>query len=96
MYEYKGGKYRLLGVEYIVPADAWHATNQGPPVLMGQLLHYVSSPNRYGLPAFYELHVWAWENNPNGMFADWNPKVSCEEYVPGGALSSVAGHSHGM
>lgn len=21
-------------------------------------MHYVGEPNRYGLPAFYELHVW--------------------------------------
>jgi hypothetical protein len=46
---------------------------------MGQHFHYVGSPNRYGLPAFYELHVWAWRDNPNGTFADWNPKVSCAD-----------------
>ncbi len=47
---------------------------------------YVASPNRYGLSAFYELHVWAWQSNPNGMFADFNPQVSCEEYVAAGAM----------
>jgi hypothetical protein len=26
---------------------------------MGQLLHRIAAPNRYGLPAFYTLHVWA-------------------------------------
>ena len=31
-----------------------------------------------GLPAFYELHVWAWRDNPKGVFADWNTRVSCE------------------
>ena len=44
---------------------------------MGQHFHYVGSPNRYGLPPFYELHVWAWRENVNGMFVDWNPGVSC-------------------
>jgi hypothetical protein len=29
-------------------------------------------------PAFYELHVWAWRDNPHGAFVDWNPAVSCE------------------
>lgn len=24
------------------------------------------------------LHVWVWKHNPNGMFEDWNPNVSCE------------------
>jgi hypothetical protein len=26
----------------------------------------IGEPNRFGLPAFYELHVWAWEQNPRG------------------------------
>ena len=36
------------------------------------------APNRFGLPPFYELHVWAWRDNPNGSFVDWNTRVSCE------------------
>jgi hypothetical protein len=81
IYEPKAGSLELVGVEYLVLVDDWHTTNEGPPVLMGQVFNYVGSPNRYGMPAFYELHVWAWKHNPNGMFADWNPKVSCEEYA---------------
>jgi hypothetical protein len=23
------------------------------------------------------LHVWIWEPNPSGLFADWNPSVTC-------------------
>jgi hypothetical protein len=80
LYEFKNGKMQLSGVEYVVIAEAWHAINEAPPVLMGQLLNYVGSPNRYGIPAFYELHVWAWNNNPLGTFVDWNPKVSCDSY----------------
>jgi hypothetical protein len=70
----------LVGVEFIVIADVWHLNHapQDPPVLEGQLLQFVDSPNRFGLPAFYELHVWAWRDNPNGAFVDWNPRVSCE------------------
>ena len=81
LYEPKGGKLQLVGVEYVVIADDWNAKHQAPPVLMGQLFNFVGAPNRYGIPAFYELHVWAWKNNPSGMFADWNPRVSCEEFV---------------
>ncbi|HEY3231433.1 MAG TPA: hypothetical protein VGJ87_19550 [Roseiflexaceae bacterium] len=81
LYEPKDGKLQLVGVEYVVIADGWNATHQMPPVLMGQLFNYVGAPNRYGLPAFYELHVWAWKSNPSGVFADWNERVSCEEYV---------------
>jgi hypothetical protein len=80
IYEFKNGEARLVGVEYIVFADVWHLDHalSDPPVLEGQLLHFVESPNRFGLPAHYELHVWAWRDNPKGVFVDWNPAVSCE------------------
>ena len=45
---------------------------------MGQHFQYVGTPNRYRLPAFYELHVWAWEKNESGSFADWNDAVTCD------------------
>jgi hypothetical protein len=80
---------KLVAVEYVVLADGWDSRHKAPdgsvtpPMLMGQLFNYVSAPNRYELPAFYELHVWAWKSNPDGVFADWNPRVSCEEFVGG-------------
>jgi hypothetical protein len=80
VYELRKGRLRLVGVEFVVIAEQWHASNPGPPVLMGQHFHFVGSPNRYGNPPFYELHVWAWQDNPHGMFVDWNPTVSCAEY----------------
>jgi hypothetical protein len=73
-----GGEFRFVGVEFIVPAPAL-APDAPPPQLDGHLLNYVGSPNRYGLPAFYEMHVWAWEDNPKGNFADWNTNVSCDK-----------------
>ena len=75
-----GGAMRLVGVEFVVLAGDWehkHPTG-GTPSLEGNLLNFVGAPNRYGLPSFYELHVWAWENNPKGSFADWNTRVSCD------------------
>jgi hypothetical protein len=78
VYEIKNGKHSLVGVEFLVLAEDWDTHNALPPVLEGQVFHYNGSPNRYGLPAFYELHVWAWKHNPNGAFADWNPNVTCE------------------
>jgi hypothetical protein len=68
------GSMRLVGIEIITFASDWV---DEVPVLDGHLLHYVCAPNRYGIPAFYEIHVWAWRNNPDGAFADWNPRVSC-------------------
>ena len=88
MYELKDGKLRLLGVEYIIFAEKWHAKNpKTAPTLGGQLMHYTGSPNRYGIPAFYALHVWAWRPNPSGVFADWNTKVSCDDFTGIGAKS---------
>jgi len=92
MYEPKGGKLELVGVEYIVIAAAWDAANKTPPTLMGQLFHHTPSPNRYGIPAFYALHVWAWRSNPHGIFVDWNPKVSCEGHTAGAARHSSSAH----
>jgi hypothetical protein len=78
MYEFKEGRARLLGVEFIVDAATWLAANAGvPPALEGQAFHLVASPNRYALASFFELHVWAWRGNPNGTFVDWNPRVTC-------------------
>jgi hypothetical protein len=78
IYEPHNGDMQLVGVEYIVFASAWDANHQGPPVLGGQVFQFNESPNRFRLPAFYGLHVWAARDNPNGAFADWNPQVSCE------------------
>lgn len=78
IYEPTDRGMRLVGVEYIVDAATWFKNHQAPPMLEGQAFQYVSSPNRYGLPGFFELHVWAWRDNPNGAFVDWNTRVSCE------------------
>jgi hypothetical protein len=75
------GSLRLIGADYLVFADAWNANHSGPPELMGQLFHLFDSPNRFGLPAFYTLHVWAWKENPWGAFVNWHPNVSCETYA---------------
>ena len=64
------GKMELIAVEYITPT--------GPAELGGHLFSFTNAPNRYGLPAFYEMHVWAWERNPNGNFADFNTRVTCD------------------
>lgn len=78
IYELKNGRAQLVGVEYITPAPVWDAEHAGPPILSGQHFHLLGTPNRYRMPALYELHVWAWRENPNGTFADWNSRVSCD------------------
>lgn len=71
------GRMRLVALEYVVFQDAWDATHSAPPSLFGQEFTLVPEPNRYGLPPFYELHAWVWKHNPSGVFADFNPRVSC-------------------
>ncbi len=81
VFEPRNGRLHLAAVEYVVLAEQWDAANEHPPVLQGQHFHFVAAPNRAGLPPHYELHVWAWRRNPNGTFADWNPRVRCDSYA---------------
>jgi hypothetical protein len=75
------GPLRITGADYLVFAADWDVKHPGePPQLMGQLLHLFEAPNRFGLPAFYTLHVWAWKENPAGTFVNWHPKVSCDGF----------------
>ena len=74
------GRVRLIGADYLVRASDWDPKNPAPPQLMGQLLHLFESPNRFGLPNFYTLHVWAWKENPTGTFVNWHSKVSCDAF----------------
>lgn len=79
IYEPTGNKRRLVGVEYIVDAATWLKNNNNvPPTLDGQDFQFVAAPNRFNLADFFELHVWAWRDNPLGAFVDWNNQVSCE------------------
>ncbi len=69
------GGQRLVAVEWVVIAASW--TGSEPPKVFGHELEFVPAPNEFGLPDFYELHVWLWQPNPNGIFTEWNPSVSC-------------------
>ena len=86
VYEPHEGGLRLVAVEFFVVAEQWDAANTEAPIIGGQHLNYVGAPNRLRLPAYYELHVWAWKRNSSGTFSDWNPKVSCTQYT--GTLKS--------
>lgn len=78
IYEPSQDGLKLVGVEYIVDSATWLAHHDSPPVLEGQAFQFVGCPNRFGLAPFFELHVWAWRENPHGAFVDWNTRVSCE------------------
>jgi hypothetical protein len=89
IYEPQGnGYFRLVGVEFIQLAEDWATkfakgeVSSPTPRVNGHLMNLVGTPNRYGLPAFYELHVWAFEGNPLGSFADFNTQVTCIRAQP--------------
>ena len=73
------GKLKLVALEYVVFQEPWIAEHGSlVPSLFGQPLRVVAAPNRYEVPAFFQIHAWLWESNPAGTFADFNPVVSCD------------------
>ncbi|HEY4130571.1 MAG TPA: hypothetical protein VGM50_08125 [Gemmatimonadaceae bacterium] len=71
LYERKpNGAYQLNGVEYIVPYRAWPRDSVAPTALGQQMKH------EDNLKLWY-LHAWAWTDNVDGVFADFNPSVQC-------------------
>jgi hypothetical protein len=67
------GELKLVAVEYVVPGPA--SNPAGPAV----------APTPFGVDmhilvpqvGFHTLHAWIWSTNPAGMFAHWNPEVTC-------------------
>lgn len=81
LYEPVGnGQVRLVGADYLVLADVWDKTHSSAPELMGQKFQQFEAPNRFGLPRFYTLHVWAWKDNPAGTFVNWHANISCDAF----------------
>ena len=68
---WRDGELRLVAVEWLV-----HSESEPEPFL-GHHFHPVpEEPDTWG------LHAWIWQNNPDGMFADFNPRLSCEGQNP--------------
>ena len=67
------GGLKLVAVEWVV-----RGPNTNPPGVP-------TAPSVLGMPmhilvpavGFWLKHAWVWSHNPAGMFADWNPEVSC-------------------
>jgi hypothetical protein len=65
------GRLRLVAVEYIIPYQ-FHSRDSAPPMLFGQPFKPNDTFQLWG------LHAWVWKENPRGVFADWNPRVNCD------------------
>ena len=84
------GHLDLVALEYVVFKADWDAAHPGTmPHLFGQMFMETGSPNRYDIPAFYALHVWLWKPNPSGLFAPFNPRVSCDPSAKGPHKATV-------
>ncbi|PSL24012.1 hypothetical protein B0H99_12722 [Planomicrobium soli] len=70
----KNGKYKLVAGEWYVPAEKTKKT----PVLFdqkfqGPMANHDGSPGKH-----YDLHVWLFKKNPDGIFKPENKRVSCK------------------
>ena len=76
----KHGKLKLVALEYVIFQADWYANHPAGsmPELFGQMFMPTGSPNRYAIPAFFALHVWLYQDNPDGMFQNFNRTVSCD------------------
>jgi hypothetical protein len=72
------GKLKLAALEYVIFQADWYANNPAGsmPMLFGQEL-MVGDHDRFQIPPFFALHVWLYQKNPSGVFAAFNPNVSC-------------------
>lgn len=72
------GGYQLLGAEWFaVDADQDASTDGDRPSLWGRPFDGPMAGHDPGMPVHYDLHVWLYATNPAGLFAPWNPSVSC-------------------
>lgn len=71
----KDGSLIMVAFEYLVFASNWTQTD--PPTAFGQPFHLMTTIPQ--TPPVWALHIWLNTDNPNGLFADYNPLVFCPE-----------------
>jgi len=69
IYEPSAKGLKLVGVEFAIPFTLW--TQPNPPQLLGTTFQ---REDEFGV---FALHAWVWRRNPNGIFAETNPRVTC-------------------
>ena len=62
------GKPKLVAVEFAIPYALW--SGDDPPNYLGADFQ---PEDEYGV---FGLHIWVWRNNPDGLFAEANPRFS--------------------
>jgi hypothetical protein len=91
------GSLELVAVENLVFKRAWHAAgNTAPPAFHGVPYdHMEDDPateldEAHGFEAHYDRHVWIYRENPDGVFAPFNPAVTCRHHK---APAGEGGHT---
>jgi hypothetical protein len=81
------GSLELVAVENLVFRDAWHAAgNRDIPSFLGVPYDVMADDpatpidEAHLFEPHYDRHVWLYRENPNGMFAQFNPNVSCRHH----------------
>jgi hypothetical protein len=76
LYDIVGDKLVLAGAEWFVPTDL----AKTPPTILGHKLMGPMEGHAPIMPAelhHWDLHVWLWKTNPNGMFSPTNAAMKC-------------------
>jgi hypothetical protein len=84
------GSLELVAVENLVFASAWHQGlgKKKPPTFHGRTYDFlIDNPQTkvdeaHGWEPHYEQHVWVFRDNPNGVFSEFNPLVTCRHHKP--------------
>ena len=81
------GSLELVAVENLVFQKAWRATGaKGLPTFHGVPYDTMADDpatevdEAHMFEPHYDRHVWIYRDNPNGVFAPFNPKVTCEHH----------------
>ena len=81
------GSMELVAVENLVFTKSWQdAGNANPPVFLGVTYNLMADDpateidEAHMFESHYDLHVWLYRDNPNGMFAQYNPTVTCANH----------------
>jgi len=81
------GSLKLVAVENLVFQRSWHAAgNAKPPSFHGVEYDTMQDDpatkidEAHMFEPHYDRHVWLYRDNPNGIFAPFNPKVSCKAH----------------
>jgi hypothetical protein len=85
------GSLELVAVENLVFRAAWHAGgNRALPTFQGVAYDIMADDpatavdEAHMFEPHYDRHVWIYRANPNGVFAPFNPNVTCEHHRGGG------------